>query len=61
MVKQVKSLKDIVEEFPNARFSKEGILILDLQAEIVVESEDLKYIGSSVMSDRVNLPEQIYK
>lgn len=61
MVRSVKSLLEIAKEFPHARFSKEGCLILDLQAELVVEPEDLKYIGNQVVADRVSLPEEMYR
>lgn len=59
MDRKVKSLLQLANEFPSARFSKEGILILDIDSKVFIESEDLKYIGNSVMSDKVDLPEEV--
>jgi len=59
MVKKVKSLLSLATEFPDARFSKEGTLILKQGVEI--ESEDLKYIGNRIEATKVDLPEEAYE
>lgn len=64
MIRKLKTMKTLLEEFPKLRFSKEGTLILDggvNDYSVGLDYDQLKYIGNEVESDKLDLPECVYE